>query len=648
MRRRGDESWIPSGQTAGRPRAARWTLALAVGLLAAGRLEAAKPRKSLAEEDAVVLQEQLVVEILDATRLTLKVHQVIEIHNEQGSGKYGGVALPESGFQQCVDFKGLILDNRGRQVKKLKKGDLIRQYGTDDFSADYREEWSLCSWMRWGFYPHTIQLDYQLEISTLLFWPVWEPLWDIPVLSASYTLTADPAVGFHTYCEGFNPDTTMVVSPDGRTRTWTLANLAPRLDEPNMPVECRRQLCLWFAPERFSVDRSTGSLASWSDLAVWAGGLATGRDKLPPAVAEEVRRLFKPEDDARTRIDKLYAFLQLNTRYVAIEVGIGGWQPHDASSVHERKYGDCKDLAHYMIALLKVAGIPACPALVRTRDAGAIVDSFPSSQFNHVICLVPLESDTLWLDCTASHMAVGELPAGDEGRQVLVVGERGGALVRTPRSMATDNGRLGRLAVAVSTDGQARLTGRLLRRGNMADGIREWLMPLDEKERVEGLEELLAWRIPSFQLEHHVLQNLDGHYDLPVAVEFAGTAPHFATVNGGRLMLNPNLLSRLDRAAVPDAERTFPYELEWAYLQEDSVTVEVPAGFRLEAAPGPQELLATFGSYLTDYQVDGQVLRYWRRLRVDRDQVPLAEFPAYRAFVQAVSKNDEAQFVFVR
>ena len=133
------------------------------------------------------------------------------------------------------------------------------------------------------------------------------------------------------------------------------------------------------------------SLTSWADLSRWTYELNAGRAELPPALVAGMQALVQGETDERARIRKVYKFLQANTRYISVQLGLGGWQTFPASSVAANGYGDCKALTNYCQALLGAAGIKAHAALVRAgSDEQDIRTDFPSSQFNHVVLCVPL------------------------------------------------------------------------------------------------------------------------------------------------------------------------------------------------------------------------------------------------------------------
>src|SRR5690606_27634424 len=127
--------------------------------------------------------------------------------------------------------------------------------------------------------------------------------------------------------------------------------------------------------------------------------------------ALQVEKLIAGVTDEKEKISILYKYLQQNTRYISIQLGVGGWQPFDAAYVAKNGYGDCKALTNYMQSLLKTAGIPSYYTVVYAGSSGyaqnRFVEDLPSNQFNHVILCVPGMKDTTWLECTSQQSPPG-------------------------------------------------------------------------------------------------------------------------------------------------------------------------------------------------------------------------------------------------
>jgi hypothetical protein len=405
-------------------------------------------------------------------------------------------------------------------------------------------------------------------------------------------------------------------------------------------------MALLFAASQFALEDYQGSNVSWSDLAGWYNGLTIGRYVLPPEARQQVSRLITGLGSDKQKTQALYAFLQSYTRYVAIALGVGGWQPHSAQYVFENRYGDCKDLSTFLIALLAEAGIKGYPALTLTRNKGIVFKDFPSNQFNHCLIFVPLRNDTLWFDGTAKFIAAGDLPAGVEGCDALVVKECGGEIVRTPQSRSSENLWMSTIEGKLSVTGALRFCGKLSATGNVAHAIRVELNSLRSDERKQWLGRMIGKHVPKLDSLTYEIGHLSESFDRPLTIRFTGVSPKFGGCNPERIFINPNMVNRETAAELPRAEkRQFPIHYDYAYTKIDSIMIDIPAGFDLEAAPQPLEAGFSFGHFMTSLAMAGGKVIYSRIYRLDQTQIPPEHYTDYAAYLKTVAKNDAMKLV---
>jgi hypothetical protein len=215
-----------------------------------------------------------------------------------------------------------------------------------------------------------------------------------------------------------------------------------------------------------------GDAASWEAVGRWYEGILASVPREAGPVTAKARELAAGVSDKRRRMELLTDFARRQVRYVAVEVGIGGYRPHTPQQVLEQLWGDCKDKALLLVDLLKEVGIEAYPALARLDPDGRVDRDFPSPyQFNHMIVAVPaeglgLDQDApvaggyLFLDATQETGGLAWLQPAVQDQEVLVV--RGGRseLVRTPLRSAQEGRRLD-VTLKLETGGEAAGTARL-------------------------------------------------------------------------------------------------------------------------------------------------------------------------------------------
>ena len=504
--------------------------------------------------------------------------------------------------------------------------------------------------------PYTVEFDYEIVSDNTLFYPDWQPQAEegVAVQAASFRVVTPTALPLR-YQERQLPASSAVAhsSVGGQeTYQWQLTNLPAVDDEEAAPPLTNRTPAVVLAPGTFEVQGHKGTATTWQSFGQWNYELNAGRDVLPPATLAKVVALVKNAPDARARAQRVYEMLQGSTRYISVQLGLGGWQTFPASAVATNGYGDCKALSNYTKALLAAADVPAYVALVGAgSDETDLRADFPSSQFNHAILCVPpakgSPADTLWLECTSQTEAFGYMGSFTGNRHALLLMPQGGQLVATPRYGAAQNRRERRLDLFLDATGGATATARTLRTGQEQDLYAQLLHELGPLEQKKYVTDHL--KLPTFTLTRFNLAAAPAG-PLPGVVETLGLAlPGFAQPTGRRVFINPNLLSRLPALPAQVGERQSALWLPQASLFTDTVRLHLPMGFRAETLPTAVQFGTAYGTYANQYQAlpDGTV-QYIRRLELKRGQMPKTAYAGYLDFRRKISIADKAQIVLLK
>jgi hypothetical protein len=296
-----------------------------------------------------------------------------------------------------------------------------------------------------------------------------EPVESLRVTIHCSGMAGGAGAGWRYRVDGSMPGLTVREIPGGVTVTGSkLPGLNAPEKAPGLATEGAMLRYAW------------GEAASWEAVGRWYEGLLTAVPRDAGPVRSKARELTAGigagvsagAADKRRRIEALAGFARRQVRYVAVEVGIGGYRPHSPQQVMERLWGDCKDKALLLVDLLKEAGIEAYPALARLDPDGRVDRDFPSPyQFNHMIVAVPaaglgLEKDApvaggyLFLDATQETGGLAWLQPAVQDQEVLVVRGGRGELVRTPVRNAQEGRRLD-VALVLAPGGEASGTARL-------------------------------------------------------------------------------------------------------------------------------------------------------------------------------------------
>lgn len=434
---------------------------------------------------------------------------------------------------------------------------------------------------------------------------------------------------------------------------WELENLPGIPEEEGMPPfsTLAAGLAVGYFPER-EVARGK-AYESWHDVARWFTGLMAPRVNPSGAITDTARRL----GDRKA----LAEFVQKQIRYVAIEIGIGGYQPHLAHEVFRNKYGDCKDKVTLLKSLFQSLGLDLYPVLIHSGGRGLEPD-FPSPlYFNHMIAAIPLSEEEpagpavlthpelgrfLLFDPTDPRTPFGQLPSSLQGTKALLVRGDTGHVIETPVAPAAYNRLLRTGHFQLFPDG--RLEGEMNEqyRGTSAARERSWLLRQTHDQWMRGAESFVARWLPGVRLEKFGVGYLEGRDMLTETYHLA--APYFGQTAGELLLFRPCVLGSKVYDLAARKERKYPFQFSHLRSQSDVFEISLPVGYIVEKLPEPVEFDLPFAHYRASVTQEGNILKYTRTLEIKQLTVPAEVVPALRDFYRSVDRDERAVAILRR
>jgi hypothetical protein len=338
--------------------------------------------------------------------------------------------------------------------------------------------------------------------------------------------------------------------------------------------------------------------------------------------------------------------MQNKTRYVSIQLGIGGFQPFEASAVDGKGYGDCKALSNYMIALLDAASIPSNYVLINAGyNARPLHEDFPSTQFNHAIVAVPNEKDTIWLECTSQTNPFGYQGFFTDDRKALLITPNGAKVVKTKRYTAEENTQIRTAEVHLepSGDGMAKITTIYSGLQYDAEGIGNIV-----NEQIEAQKQLIhdITRIPTVDLIKYDLKKVARKNPSAVLALELGLR-RYATVSGKRMFLVPNLMNRSTFIPEKIADRKTDFIEDFPYIDVDTVEYHIPENMYPEFLPEPLKIKSQFGEYESSFKLDQGSVIYVRKIKISKGVFPAAAYQEYIEFYKKISRADNTKIIFL-
>ncbi|HEY6348469.1 MAG TPA: DUF3857 and transglutaminase domain-containing protein [Candidatus Angelobacter sp.] len=446
--------------------------------------------------------------------------------------------------------------------------------------------------------------------------------------------------------------------------TWELQDVPAMAREPSMPRwrGLAGRLAVTYFPAK-ALGRSA-TYRSWQDVGSWYGSLAAPSRQATPDISQKVEELTAHAPAPLDKLRVLAAFVQHDVRYVAVEIGVGGYQPHSAGSVLTNHYGDCKDKATLLATMLRETGIDSYYVLTHT-ERGVIAPDFPSAlNFNHVILAIRLPQDAnnddfaatwnhpslgrlLFFDPTDEYTPLGSLPNVEQANRGLLVTDHGGELIEFPLLQASAN-RLQRSA-RLTLDDHGRLSGEVkeVRSGYPAAQYRSMLLKASPRERDGILESFLGRFLNNAQITHVSTENLE-QIDKDLVVTYTFTAEQYGRNAGNLLLMRPRVIGEKSTNLLEGEPRTQPFEFPALALATDEFEFSFPPGYRLDALPKPVHASFSFAEYQSGMEMGENSLRYTRAYQIKTVRVQQPQLTDLKTFFRQIAAEERDMVILKR
>ncbi|HTQ27076.1 MAG TPA: DUF3857 domain-containing protein, partial [Puia sp.] len=526
---------------------------------------------------AVVTYSERIYEIKSPGKARLQERHVYTILDESAN-EYGRYRSYYDKFTSITSISARLFDASGHEIRHAKRKDMQDVAGDGDESLVSDTRYLLHDFY-WKTYPYTVEYAEEDDINGILGIDGWYPQGspDLSVLYNKYVIItpSDYVLRYRAY----NGCAAPVITESGgkKTYTWEIKNVPAVINEQHVSSWEQAAPYTRIAPSDFEIEGYKGNMSSWENYGKFTYALLQGRDVLPAQIKSKVHELTDPLQDPKQKIAALYEYLQKNTRYISIQLGIGGWQPFDASYVATKRYGDCKALSNYMVALLKEAGIKANSVLIKSGLYEGLPDkSFPCHQFDHVICCVPLQKDTVWLECTDQYLPAGYLSGFTSDRYGLIVDASGGKLARTPKYGLKENLQRRKVNAEVGENGNLTVNVATQYCAMKQDDLTAVINHHSKDQVLEYLKNEIE--LPTFDITK-VDYKQEKDVLPPVLDETLSiTASNYAQVSGKRIFVNPNIMTRFDSRLPTETDRKSGVTLYREGRDIDTVEVKIPVG----------------------------------------------------------------------
>jgi len=430
---------------------------------------------------------------------------------------------------------------------------------------------------------------------------------------------------------GMDLNPAVTTQQNQKTYRWSFADIPQIMDEPSSSPAAEINPSILIS-----------SFADWKEIFTWWDGLYQDKLSLTVPMKALVKELTKDRKTAREKAEALYEFCATQIRYVGIEYGEAGYIPHAAEDIFVNRYGDCKDQAILLTALLRGAGLKAYPVLIPTRDVPNMRNDFPAVLFNHAITAVEIEGSIIFMDTTAEVVGFGDLPAGDQERNVIVFTQGNPLLIAT--GLTSNNTIRYSMDIRLQNAEDALVERVIAATGLFAAHQRAYFKYTEPYIVEQNIVEKVKNISPFAELSEYRI-DADASLRTDPVLEYRFNAPHFLT-RAGKMSIMP-VLNEVGPKEEWIIQKAREYPLDFNMLQTftTAVTVHLPRGIGVYYLPQKRSARTDWFDFYVDCTTGVDTIYYTEELRIKKRQVTPGEYRAFKEQIAGVLRALREQII---
>ena len=600
---------------------------------------AAIPKTLLENADQVVRDEAILIDISSSKKMS---------RNEMKAVTYFGKKKTEIPFtffyskeHKIKNIELTIFDQAGQIIEKFSKKDFKDRSATfgSSFVTDDRVLYLVYKPKQ---FPVTIEVQSKTESSTTAFLGSWNPIDDYQIAcqKSSITINCQKALGLKYLLNNIT-DAKITHSELEGGHAFEVKEIPAIKKESMCPKIEALAPNVKFALNQFTLEGYAGTANDWKEMGQWYHeNLLKAQGNLGVDAKTDIDNLLKGVTNDLDKAKLIYQYVQQRSRYVSIQLGIGGWKPFSADTVHESGYSDCKGLTNYTQALMEYAGINANYAVIYAGDdMTSIEPDFCSLQGNHVIlCLPDLpQNDTTWLECTSQNNPFGYIGAFTDNRTAWVINEKGGAVCYTKQYSAEENLKYTKATFSLSDDGhiEGEMTSQYsgLFFSNFLYDVH-----LKKEELIKHQKSSLK-HLPKLSIKNY--QSTINKDDIIFTDSFQLQSAGYGLVGTDEMILQVNIINRIEELPKRYRSRQHAFEIKRGKKYVDQFDIKISDHYKLSNPIEDKIFETEFGTYKFTTKFEHNVLKCERQLLLKNGKFPKEKYNDYRDFYKKIKNADQ-------
>lgn len=597
--------------------------------------------------NAVVRLDQTDIIIASQRSMNIKKQRVVSVLNDKGLNDIDAFEHYNK-TTSIKSIEAIVYDAFGNEIKKIKRKDFIDQSAVSGGTLFSENRVLYLNYIPVS-YPFTVVYNSEIETSTTAFIPSWYPLesYFLSVEKSVLNVTFPNTLGFRKKEFQFS---VFKIKKEKETDTqisYTAANVFAQRPEDYSPAFKDLYPRVTMGLEYFNLEGVDGNAKTWSEYGKWfSDKILNGTTILPEETKTKIKTLVGNETDPIKKAKIIYQYVQEKSRYVSIQLGIGGFKPMLATDVDRLGYGDCKALSNYTRALLDVVGVSSYyTELYGDRDLKDIDEDFFSIEGNHVILCIPDNDKYVFLECTSQSDPFGYQANFTDNRKVIVIKPEGGEIIRTKIYESKDNTQFSKGSYSLDEYGIFSGKVNIISAGSQY-GIKQQIEKLQPTEKEAHYKKY--WdNINNIKLGKITFEN--DKENIRFAEDVQLTAANYGAITGNKMIFTVDAFNQNSNNVKRIRNRKNPFQIQRGYLDTDEIEINLPAGFSIEFLPQNYELKGKFGEYKTEIiKKENNKLTYKRSMYLNHGKYSSKEYDEYRLFMEQVSRNDNAKIILTK
>ena len=592
--------------------------------------------------NSCVRLQMINVEIKSFKKYKITTQKIVTVFNKYGISNIDAREYYDNSTSiNSIDAS--VYSASGTLLKKIRASDFIDESVVDGFTiSDNRTLFLDYTPVE---YPFTVVFNSVLESSNTAFLPHWQPIDDFfeSVQKSSFSIAYPVDVGFKFKEYNFNGSEISKVQLPSQI-IFEISNVVAEKPESGSSTFKNVVPKVIFALEKFSLEGVEGTARTWQDFGLWMNkSLLANNDDLSEETQKKIKNLVANESDTFKKAKIIYNYVQSKTRYVSVQMGIGGWKPMPAKDVDRLGYGDCKALSNYTKALLKIVEIPSYYTLIYGgSNRQDIDDNFVSMQGNHAILTLPINNKLQFLECTSQTIPFAFEGDFTDDRKALIITPEGGKVIKTQVFSENDNTQISKGSYSIAENGNVKCNVQICSKGIQYDNVSH-LETSSAQEIDKHYKSYFSW-INNLALDKPKFINNKDLVEFTSSLQFS--ADDYGKVNSNYLIFAINIFNQDNEIPQRYRNRKNYFEIERGFTDYDEIQVLIPKGFKVDSMPDNLSISGKFGDYsFKIVQLNDTQIVYSRKHIIKKGIWDKNEYENYRVFKEQISKADNCKVV---